>query len=391
MSRSGSIKKDASGTGYYFVVDVARRGDPRKQLKRRFRTFRETRAALTEVLADLDRGTYVRSDRITLYQWVEQWLPVMRTQVRPSTATSYERNLRLHVLPSLGGRQIQALRAADLTALYARLLLSGRLNHRRESVGGLSHTSVAYVHTILGKALEAAVRGELLATNPARRADVPKAAAVAASKTTMKTWSREDIRRFLSSSQGHRHHAAWLLLATTGLRRGEALGLTWPVVDLDAGRLQVTRTLVDVDRGEPIWSLPKTSRGRRQIALDPETVRALKAQRARQAEERLAVGPGYRELDLVFAAPDGGPVHPDRFSRSFIEQGERLGCPRLNVHGLRHTWATLALQAGVHPKVVQERLGHSTISITLDTYSHVMPSMETDAADRVAALILGGT
>lgn len=387
MSRGGSIKKDTAG--YYFVVDIARKGEPRKQLKRRFKTYRTARAGLTKLLGELAEGSFVQPDRMTVQHWIEKWVPVLRTQVRPSTAASYERNLRLHLLPTLGPCQLQSLRAADLTALYAQLLVSGRLNHRRESIGGLSHRSVSYLHTIVGKALEAAVRGEYLATNPARRADVPKAAATAGSKVPKKTWTSEELGAFLAGSTTHRHHAAWLLLATTGLRRGETLGLVWSALDLDGDRLQVTRTLVDVDHGEPIWSLPKTNRGRRQIGLDPGTVRVLRAHRAAQAETRLAVGAGYRSLDLVFAAPDGGPVHPDRFSRSFIEQGTRLGLSRLNVHGLRHTWATLALQAGVHPKVVQERLGHSTISITLDTYSHVMPSMDTDAADRVAALILG--
>jgi integrase len=178
-------------------------------------------------------------------------------------------------------------------------------------------------------------------------------------------------------------------LATTGLRRGEALGLAWSSVDLEAGRLSVSRTLVNLDGDEPVWSDPKTARGRRSIALDPSTVAALRALRVGQAQERLLMGAGHIDHDLVFARPDRRPWHSERFSRTFGEQVSRHGLPALSVHGLRHSWATLALSSGVHPKVVQERLGHSTIGITLDVYSHVMPSMEIDAADRVAALILG--
>ncbi len=153
--------------------------------------------------------------------------------------------------------------------------------------------------------------------------------------------------------------------------------------------MQVRRTLVDVDLEQPASSHSKTARSRRQIALDPTTVTALRTLRRSQAAHRLSIGGAYVDHDLVFCRSDGKPLHPDRFSKSFVEQVDRLGLPRLSVHGLRHTWATLALQAGVHPKVVQERLGHSTISITLDIYSHVSPAMESDAAERVAALIFG--
>ena len=167
------------------------------------------------------------------------------------------------------------------------------------------------------------------------------------------------------------------------------LGVAWSSVGLEDGRLSVTRTLVDLDGDLPVWSDPKTARGRRSIALDPGTIAALRTQRVAQAQERLIAGADYVDHDLVFARPDGRPWHPERFSRTFTEQVARHGLPPLSVHGLRHSWATLALKAGVHPKVVQERLGHSTIGITLDVYSHVLPAMETDAADRVAALILG--
>jgi integrase len=140
----------------------------------------------------------------------------------------------------------------------------------------------------------------------------------------------------------------------------------------------------------PVWSEPKTKQGRRQIAIDPGTVAVLRALRKEQAAEPLAIGPGYVDHDLVFALPDGRPLHPERFSRTFTELIARQKLPAIRVHDLRHTWATLALEAGIHPKVVSERLGHATVSITLDIYSHVSPAMQSDPAERVAALIFEG-
>ncbi len=223
-------------------------------------------------------------------------------------------------LPTLGSKPLQAIKAADLTTLYARLLICGRADHAAGAP--LSRRSVAYVATIVGKCLEAAVRGELLQANPARRAEVPKAAATATDHEAMRMWPREDLRRFLMHSREHRHYAAWLLLATTGLRRGEALGASWSALDLDKGRMQIRRTLVDVDHEKPVWSDPKTSRGRRQIALDPTTVSALRGLKRSQAAERLAAGAGYVDHDLVFCRADGKPLHPDRFSKGVRRAGD---------------------------------------------------------------------
>jgi integrase len=381
------ISKEPSGR-YMVVLDVAAQGDRRRQLRRRFDTYRDARAWLTETRSLIGTGSFVQPRKLTFAMWVEQWLPVLKTQVRPATYHSYERNLRLHVLPDLGGRRLQQLKPADLSALYARLLISGRKDHL--AGGALSHRSVAYIATIVGKCLEAAVRGELLQSNAGRRAEVPRAEATARKHEQLETWSRDELARFLRLAVGERNYTAWLLLATTGLRRGEALGLSWSTLDLEKGRVSVRRTLVDVVRGRPVWSDPKTMRGRRAITLDAATVAAMRAVRQEQLQERLLLGSEYcDDFDLVFAWQDGSPVHPDRFSRSFRRLQAKHGLRPLSLHGLRHTWATLALQVGVHPKVVQERLGHSSIAVTMDIYSHVLPSMESDAAELVAALILG--
>lgn len=166
-----------------------------------------------------------------------------------------------------------------------------------------------------------------------------------------------------------------------------SLGVGWSDVDLRAGRLHVRRSLVCVTH-EPQYSTTKTAKSRRAIALDPATVAALRAHRTTQAAEKLAAGAAYQDADLLFCDRRGGALHPERFTRSFQEQVARPGLPRIRLQDLRHTWATLALQAGIHPKIVSERLGHANISITLDIYSHVAPSMRAEAANTVAAYIL---
>jgi integrase len=183
-------------------------------------------------------------------------------------------------------------------------------------------------------------------------------------------------------------YPAFLLLATTGMRQGEALGLRWSDVDLDVGRASIIQTVIPVNHKVQFGS-PKTDKGRRSITLDGRTTASLKGHRQRQLELRMSLGAGWAGHDLVFTKELGEPLHPERFSRTFDQHVERLQLPHISLHGLRHTWATLALQVGVHPKVVQERLGHSSISITLDTYSHAVPAMETDAAEKVASLVLG--
>lgn len=176
------------------------------------------------------------------------------------------------------------------------------------------------------------------------------------------------------------------------MRRGEALGLRWGDVDFDRKLLRVVRTLITTDvqrKGTPgfAWGTPKTAKGRRTIALDDTAVAALKAHRRRQREERLALGGDYRDEDLVVCEPDGSPVHPKTISYRFTKAVRAAGLPKIRLHDLRHTHATLALEAGVHPRIVQERLGHATVSITLDTYSHVDLDLQAAAAARVAALL----
>ena len=272
-----------------------------------------------------------------------------------------------------------------LNGLYARLLTEGRRDHQQ---GELSPRPVRYVHTIAHRAFRMQSGGGRLARNPADAADPPRAAA--SSSPDMATWTVEQLRVFLDGVRDDRLGAAYHLLATTGMRRGEALGLRWADVDLAASRAAIRQTVIAV-RHRPMLGTPKTAKGRRTVSLDEGTVAVLKAHRSRQVEERLQIGTGWTDQGLVFCQVDGGLLHLERFSRSFADRLRQLGLPKIRLHDLRHGWATMALSAGVHPKVVQERLGHANIGITLDTYSHVTAGLHEDAAEKVAALFTTST
>jgi integrase len=396
--RRGSVKKDASGRWAWVVDYGSGKGNKRRQKRERgFATKREAQAALTKHLADVADGTYIEPSAMTLAEYVDaEWLPIAAMRLRPSTLHSYSRNLRIHVLPKLGGVRLQELTGGQLTRLYLGLLADGLADNskRRDGLTGLSVRTVCYIHTIVHSVLKSAVNDDLLASNAADKAEPPRQSSVADGTTPMRTWTATQLKTFLAGERHTREYPLWVLLATTGMRRGEALGLGWEHLDLDAGTVRIVRTLVDVVDArddEPVWSSPKTEAGRRTIKLDPPTVGVLRTHKTAQAKERLLVGPGYRDLGLVFNQPDGRAYHPERVSRTFQARAKRAGLPQIRLHDLRHSWATLALAAGIPAKIVQDRLGHANVAITLNVYSHVSPQMQSDAADRVAALIFGGT
>lgn len=373
------------GVPWYFLADIAPEGAPRKQIKRSgFPTKNAAQSALTELLARLQEGTYTSPSKQTLADFIEDWLAAIPSTVRSSTLASYRRNLEQHVVPTIGEIPLRVLDAGALNALYAHLLTSGR---RDTKAGGLSPRTVRYIATILHRALRDAVRWGRISVNPATAADPPRAKVVKEAQSTMKVWSAAETDRFLTSTAQSRYQPAWLTMVTTGMRRGELLALTWDDIDLDKQSISIRKALVVIAH---VPQLGQTKTGKaRIIDLDVRTVAALRSWRSRQAQERLLMGSGYQDTGLVFTHPDGRWYHPERFSREFDRAVERHGLDRIRLHDLRHTWATLALEAGVHVKVVSERLGHSSSVITLDTYSHVSAAVASDAAEQVASLIFG--
>ncbi len=384
--KGGTRKRGAGWEYLYREPDPMTGGRGRLRSKAGFPTKASAEAALRQVLATIDTHSYVSPKALTLAEYLEaQWLPAVAPTLRPATHYSYGRNMRLHVLPALGGVQLQALTPNALNLLYAQLLSGGRLDVKGRG-RPLAPKTVRYIHDILSRALQDAFRWQLVSRNVGKLAIPPRPKFT--SRPELVTWSPAELQAFLRLIAGHRNAAAYLTLVTTGARRGEILGLAWTDVDLTGGKLHVRRSLVCVTHA-PQYSSTKTSKSRRTIALDPATVAALRTHRANQAVEKLAAGVDYNDHGLVFCGPTGGPVHPERFSRTFEQTVKLNHLRRIRLHDLRHTWASLALQAGIHPKIVSERLGHANITITLDIYSHVLPSMHSEAANAVAAQILG--
>lgn len=379
-------RRDASNGTWWFVVDLPAGGDgKRRQAKRRgIRTKAEAQAALDELRVGVRRGTYVAPGRQTFGQFlVDDWLPAIRSTIQPSTFESYSRNIRLHVVPALGGVPLQQIDAGMLNRFYADLLDHGRKNGQP---GGLSARTVRCIHSIVGRALREATAWDRLVRNVAPSAQPPGTAQ--ARSPEMKVWDAPTLTRFLDLVHEDRHQPAWLFLATTGCRRGEALGVRWNDVDLDTGHVVLLQTASAIEH--KLVLAPRTkSHKPRPIEIDRATIAAVRAVRKRQAQERLLLGPDYQDHDLVFARPDGRPQHPEHFSNAFERRVARYRLPRIRLHDLRHTWATLALQAGVDIKIVSERLGHASTKITWDIYQHVTPTMQADAAETVARLIFG--
>lgn len=365
------------------VVDIGRGEDGKRIQKWHSGYYRRKDAerALAEILGRLEAGAYVEPSKLTLGDYLTgEWLPAIRRSLRPGTFTSYDGNMRRHVIRKLGHVRLRDLSAPMLTRFYGELL-DGDDDH-----GALSPRTVRYIHAVLRHALADAVKWDRLVRNVADSAEPPSAKAAKAPQ--MQTWTADQLRRFLAHAGDHRLAAAWRLAATTGMRRGEVLGLRWRDLDLDTARASIQQTMIAGVKG-PELSTPKTASGERNVALDAVTVTELRAHRKRQAAERLALGAAYQDADLVFCREDGVPLYPQSFSRTFERLTVAAKLPVIRFHDLRHTHATLALAAGVHAKVVSERLGHANIGVTLDTYSHAIPAMQEDAAAKVAALLEG--
>jgi integrase len=361
-----------------------------RQCSKTFATAADAERHLRGVLARKDKGGYVEPTRkrrsITLARFVrDEYLPTVKRSKRAKTHASYRDTLELHALPMLGELQLRRITSAAVNGLFDHLLEHGR---RKGSGEGLSVTTVRYTGVVLRLVLAYAVEQGYLGANPCDRATPPRARRV-----EMRTWDDEQIRRFLDHARADRLYAAYVLAFTTGARRGEILGVRWEDLDLDAGLVTFAQALVtyiaDDGATRVECSEPKTEAGRRTIALDPGTVAALRAHRARQAEERLAWGEAWTDSGLTFAREDGTPLSPGAVTRAFASLSKRAGLPAIRFHDTRHSYATVARAAGVPIEVVSRRLGHARTSITSDVYAHATPRMDDEAAARVAAAILG--
>src|SRR5215210_6610202 len=326
------------------------------------KTRKEVAEKLTKRIADRDSGLIFDAGKMTLGEYLDRWLSdSVKGTVRVSTYERHEAIIRLHIKPSIGRVGLKKLTPAHVRSLYREKLDSGLL----------APATVRKIHSTLHKALSQAVSDGIV---PRNAADVK---APRPTPEEMRPLSEDEARAFLETAResGDRFEALYVLAITTGLRRGELLGLRWKDVDLQSSVLRVGHALVR-EGGRYRLGETKTKRGHRSIRLTSKALSALGTHRKRQLEERMRLAGLYEDHDLIFTTQRGTPLNPENLvKRSFKPLLEWAGLPSIRFHDLRHTCATLLLGRGVHPKLVQELLGHATISMTLDTYSHFLPSM----------------
>lgn len=377
----GSVMK--RGKTWTYVISLGRDASGKKRQKwvGGHRTKKEAEDALTEALERMRTGMWIDPGTTTVGEYIAEWMAVMSSMVLDTTERGYEQMMRNWVVPRIGSIRLAELTPMHLRSLQAELLANGRV----DGTGGLSARSVASCRRTLKKALKDAVRWGLIVRNPMDAVDAPRVI-----EAEQETWNSEQAGVFLDAVVEDDYFAMWALFLTTGLRRGEVAALRWDDFDAVRATLSVVRNRVTAGRGRAVSThQPKTRRGHRLVSLDATTVDLLRTHRAAQLAERDRLGPAWTDSGFMFCGAEGLPLHPDTISSWFKELTAPLDIPQIRLHDTRHTSATLALKAGVHPKVVSERLGHATVGITLDLYSHVLDGMQEDAAEEIASAVFG--
>jgi len=332
---------------------------------------RDAECAMVRLLRERDTGIDIEPGRLTVAQFLERWLrDYGAPNTRPKTYRRYAELLRLHVIPLIGSIPLNKLRPLHVQRVYARMIEQD-----------LSARTALHCHRVLKGALVHAVRGQLLARNPADGVDPPKP-----DRHEINPPVPDAVLRIMDAAEQTSIGALVHTAVMTGLRQAELLGLRWQDLDLDTGLLRVKQTAQWLPGKGFLFVPPKTPKSRRTVDLSPRTTARLRQQRQHQLEERLLVGPVYQDRDLVFATPVGGAIDPSNLRRSWNRVLARAGVGHVRFHDLRHAHATLLLQQGAHVKVISERLGHAGIGITMDTYGHLLPGIQAQAAARLDTL-----
>jgi integrase len=367
----GTIHRRKNGGWCAQYTVYTAEGRKRKSLYGKTRT--EVGAKLARALSDREGGLAFDADNLRLGDYLQRWLEDSKKgSVRPVTYEGYARQLRNHLVPTLGHIKVKALTPAHLRGLY-----------REKSDAGLSTRTVGYIHATIHNALKQAVNDGLVPRNAADAVKPPQLR-----KEEIQPLTPAQTKTLIEAVGGDRFGALYVLAVTAGPRQGEILGLRWEDIALDRSLLQVRRTLSGTKGGKPVFSGPKSAKSRRSVKLTATAVEALKRHRERQLEEREELAGLWQDRGLVFPTRVGTPMSRHNLvNRSFKPLLKRAGLPEIRFHDLRHTCATLMLAVGTNPKVVQETLGHANVSITLDTYSHLLPNMQDEVAEKINDLL----
>ena len=366
MSRGYVVKR---GNSYRVHVSYQDDFGKRVQVTKTAPSSPKAEKLKTALLSEIDKGIFVKSTKETIADFMQTWIDGYKGNI---TARSYDRYsgiVKGHIIPSIGKIPLAKLSPQHIQKLYADKLAAG-----------LSPRSVRYIHVVLHRALQTALKWHKLTVNPADNVDIPKA-----QRTDMQIWNESEVIKFLEVARSTPYHCLFYLAIFSGARRGELLALRWQDVDLETGQLSISRSVQHVN-GEYVFSQPKTEKSRRTIALPLSATLLLKQLREVTEHTRSRIDQKVKDPDLIFTHTyDGIPLRPETVSNAWEHIAIKAKVKVIRFHDARHTHASLMLKQGVPLKVVSERLGHSSISVTADVYAHIIPGMQENAAQRFDA------
>lgn len=382
--RGTIIKNEGKrGVSYTVIVDTNSSGD-RKQKKKTFKAKKEAERWLSETIAAVNKGTYFEPVKTTVKEHLKDWLNTYGKQnLTLTTYAGYKIIVEKHLIPELGDISLSELKPKNVKDYYTKALESGRKDGKKMYGKGLSATTVSQHHRVLREALQHALELEMIVRNPCDAAKPPRKA-----KHEITFLPAEDATGIIELFRDSYMFIPVFLAVTIGARRAEILGLKWEDVDFENGTINIRRGLyVTADEGL-FFKEPKNKTSKRSVAISPEVIKVLKKHKTEQKKDKLSAGAKHKEDDLVCCLPGGAMINPSSFSNRFHEVVSKAG-HKVRFHDLRHAHASYLLKQGVHPKVVSERLGHSNISMTMDLYSHIAPTLQKDAADGLDKVLFG--
>ncbi len=371
----GCINKIGKSWGYTITIGIDQGGKRIQKRYGKFKTRKEAEKACNDAIYHIEHGTFVIPHKVTLEEYLWEWLSTYcKPNLTPCSYNGYRTNIEKHIIPALGNIPLQSLQPIHVQKLYNSKAGDGGGKRNK----GLSPSSIRYIHAVLRKSLNQAVKMQYISRNVCDLVELPKIR-----RREAKFLDAKQVKILLDSFQGADIYIPTLLAIGLGLRRGELLGLQWK--DFDFGKRSVTicRALLPYRNDDEIFSECKTSKSHRVIAVPDSMISTLKQARRKQLEDKIFFGSDYYDYDLVYCQPNGNPVSPNAFDHRFSKALKEHGFDHIRVHDLRHTNASLMLSQGVPMKVASERLGHTTISITMDLYSHIDDALQQDAADKL--------
>jgi integrase len=336
-------------------------------------TKKDAEKHLSELLNHLDTGTFMKPGKTTVGEYLSKWVKDYQPNLSPRGYERYEGIVRKYLIPRLGSVVLTQLRPEHIQAHYTAMLKSG-----------LSPKTVNYHHSVLHVALETALKWGLIYRNPADAVAPPRIM-----RKDMQTYDEGELNQFLTVAKDSPYYELYFLALYTGMRRSELLALRWIDIDFIYSQVYVNRGMQRLKDNTFIFTEPKSERSRRTIALSPSVILLMRDFRGKKERESKELGIQLNDTDLIFSRIDGTPLRPNTVTRCWNEIAKKAGVKVIRFHDARHTHASLMLKQGIHPKIVQERLGHSSISMTLDTYSHVAPGLQQAAAESFDKLLNG--